>query len=158
MLLRRARAILVIEFPNPKTSPLPCTYWSSDWDAATPPRYVVAFGAIVVPEGLDKTCFWRRWSVGGGTLVGARGTLTAPAPCGQADKTETSADTKEKLLQTARADFWKLQKVTEQQERQFSQTQKKDHPEFLVQEKVQSGGTESSQRGSVLLRNTRSFA
>ena len=43
------------QVPLPNTFPFPYSYWSSDWDVASPPGYVVAFGAIVVPVRLEAT-------------------------------------------------------------------------------------------------------
>ena len=67
----------------------------SDWDAASPPRYVVAIGAIEVPEGLEPL-------VSGGykalkVYTGwSRRDTRANSSSGQADNVETWEETKEK--------------------------------------------------------------
>ena len=95
----------------------------SDWDAASPARYVVAIDAIEVPEGLEPLVSggYKALKVyTGGSRRDTRGTSSS----GQADNAETWEETKEKsadctspTLQAAK-DFKK-------QERKFKPNQQK---------------------------------
>ena len=70
---------------------------ASDWDAASPPRYVVAIVAVVVPEGLEPPPS-RGDRAPEGNARWCKQDTRGTGSSGQADNTETWEETKDKML------------------------------------------------------------
>ena len=95
---------------------------SSDWDAASPPRYVVAIVAVVVPEGLVPPYLWERQGVGGECRIKPAG-HSWQRPGGQHGDVGRDQRT---FLHITPAELWKLQKILSSKKGKLSHTYKKN--------------------------------